>query len=94
MLTRKQFLGSLIVGAALRPWHSAAAHRDTWLPYYREPVKFDGVDCCVYVDEFADGSIRVVLIPEDEDERPRWPVDVLALSQKQQQELLSQLRDG
>ena len=94
MLTRKQFLGSLIVGAALRPWHSAAVHRATWQPFDRECLTFDGVDCCVYVDEFDDGSISVELIPEDEDERARWPLDVLALSGEQQQEILRQLQEG
>jgi hypothetical protein len=48
--------------------HSAVVHSDTWKVYDREPVTFDGVDCClyVYVDEFNKGEIRVELIPEDE----------------------------
>jgi len=41
----------------------------------------------VYVS--ADG---VVLIPEDEDESDRWPLAVLALSKKWQQEILYVLR--
>ena len=40
--------------------------RDRWLPFDRSPVRFDGVDCCVYVDGFGDGSIRVELIPAGE----------------------------
>jgi hypothetical protein len=94
-LSRKSFLGS-IVGAATfpRPWHSAALYGSDWSPYHREPVTFDGVDCCVYVDVFDDGEIRVVLIPEDEDESDRWPLDVLALPKWQQEEILRQLRDG
>ena len=73
--------------------HSAIIHRDTWKPYDREPVTFDGVACCVSVELFGDGEISVELIPEDENEGERWPVDVLKLPKDQQRDLLRQLRD-
>ena len=65
------------------------------LPRHLEnvPVTFDGVDCCIYVDEFGHGElITVELIPEDEDNGDRWPLDVLRLPQETQQEILKQLR--
>ncbi len=74
--------------------YSAALHRDTWKPHDREPVTFEGVDCCIYVDEFGDGEIRVELIPEDEDEGEQWPVNVLRLSAVEQQAILDQLQSS
>ena len=62
-----------------------------WLPFAGEAVTFDGVTCCIFVDEFGDGEIRVELVPEREDERDQWPLDVLRLSKDRQEEILNQL---
>jgi len=72
--------------------HSAALYSSIWKHYDREPLTYDGVDCCVYVDEFGEGEISVELIPEDEDENERWPLDVLRLPKETQQAILGQLR--
>ena len=74
--------------------HSAALHRETWKHYDREPLTYDGIACCVYVDEFGEGEISVELIPEDDDENERWPLDVLRLPKDSQQAILAQLRSG
>jgi len=42
----------------LRTLLIVVAHRDTWKPFDREPVIYDGRVCCIYVDEFGDGEIR------------------------------------
>ena len=46
--------------------HPAALHRDTWPSHQHEPLIYDGVACCVCLDEFGNGEIRVELIPEDD----------------------------
>ena len=71
--------------------YAAALYRDNWLPFDGEAVTFDGVTCCIFVDEFGDGEIRVELVPEREDERDQWPLDVLRLSKDRQEEILNQL---
>jgi len=72
--------------------YAAVFHRDTWLSYDGEPVIYDGVACCIFVDEFGDGEIRVELLPEDQNESDVWPVDVLALPKEKQHEILGQLQ--
>jgi hypothetical protein len=66
-------------------------HPDTWKRYDREPVRFNGVDCCVYVEEVGEGEVSVELIPEDQEEGDGWPVDVLKLSHARQRELMKKL---
>lgn len=63
------------------------AARDRWKTYDREPVIYDGVACCIFVD-----GRKVELIPEDDCEDDRWPVDVLRLPAAKQQAILKQLR--
>ena len=73
------------------PMHSAVLHRDKWQPHHNEPVTFDGVACCIYVDESGDGETAVVLIPEVEHDGEQRPVDVLRLPAERQREILEQL---
>ena len=72
--------------------YPAALHRNTWLPLDGEPVTYDGVDCCIFVEEFGEGEISVELIPEDEDEGEQWPLDVLALPAEKRQWILEQVK--
>jgi len=71
--------------------HPAPLHCDKWQPHHNEPVTFDGVDCCICLDEFGEGEITVVLIPDDEHDGEQWPVDVLRLPAERQQATLDQL---
>jgi hypothetical protein len=71
---------------------ATALPRDTWKQYHREPLTYDGVAVCIYVEEISKRKISVELIPEDEDESDRWPLDVLRLPKAKQQAILKQLR--
>src|SRR5262245_34425467 len=62
MLTRKRFIGGLVAGVVAIPSQSLArvvkppTLCGSWKPYEGEPVRFEGVDCCVFVDDLGGGK--------------------------------------
>ena len=72
--------------------YPAVLYRDMWTQHHNEPVVYGGVACCIFVEEFGQGEIRVELSPEDEATGDQWPVDVLHLTFGKQQEIVDQFR--
>ena len=72
----------------------AASLNQIWRQYDGEPVIYNGVGCCLRVEEFGDGQIAVELVPGDDTDGDEWPVDVLGLPEEAQTRILNETNAG